>query len=162
MIALLLLFATLLVVWRLSAPGERFLPAFADLLAGPSIRRGPLAFLSGRSDATGAFRDREVAIRLQLKRSRYALGYLVLAMRIGGTARLTDAGIEARTRDEAGRRALSALAAHELKLGAEDGWLKAQWKPQGFVIFPGRFSPARWRGVLDALHTVARSLEAAP
>jgi hypothetical protein len=34
------------------------------------------------------------------------------------------------------------------------------WKPQGFVIFPGRFSEEKWRQVLEAMQVVATSLEA--
>jgi hypothetical protein len=34
------------------------------------------------------------------------------------------------------------------------------WKPVGFVIFPGTFSEEKWRPVLEAMRTVAASLEA--
>ncbi|HET9267115.1 MAG TPA: hypothetical protein VFO31_03085 [Vicinamibacterales bacterium] len=34
------------------------------------------------------------------------------------------------------------------------------WQPQGFAIFPGRFSESRWRDVLQALRAVASSLDA--
>jgi hypothetical protein len=159
MLTLLLALAVGLVVWSLYAPGARFLPALAGLLAAPRVQRSPLAFFSGRAYATGSFRDRAVALRLQLKRSRYGQGYLVIAVRVAHEAALRDADIEARIRDESGRRGLSALAAQGLRLGAEDGWLKALWKPHGPMIFPGRFHPARWRDVLDSLDAVATSLE---
>ena len=149
-------------VWTLAAPGERFLPAFARLLAAPAIQRGVFSFFSGRSYVTGKVHDRDVAVRLQLKRRRYAQGYLVVALRTGGPSPLDYDGINARTRDDAGRRALVSLAGNDLLLSVEEGWLKALWRPQGFVIFPGRFSEEKWQSALDAMHVVAASLEAAP
>jgi hypothetical protein len=41
----------------------------------------------------------------------------------------------------------------------ESGWLKALWMPAGFVIFPGRFEEEKWRRVLEAMASVAASLE---
>lgn len=142
------------------APGEQFVPGFARLLTEPTIQRGAFSFFSGRSYATGRFQDRDVAIRLQLKRSRYGQGYLVVAVRTGGPPALDYDGIDARTRDDAGRRALVSIASHDLLLSVENGWLKALWRPQGFVIFPGRFSQEKWRQVLDAMKAVATSLDA--
>ena len=129
----------------------------------PAITRGPFSFFSGRSYAAGKFQEREIAIRLQLKRSRYGQGYLVIAAKAAGVPTLDYNGIEARARDESGQRALYGIAKHDLLLSVEDGWLKALWRPQGFVIFPGRFSDEKWREVLDLLHRLATSLEdAAP
>jgi hypothetical protein len=159
-LTLLLLLVVVVVAWKFIAPGEQFLPGFARLLTEPSIQRGPFGFFSGRSYATGKFHDRAVAFRLQLKRSRYGQGYLVIALRAGGQPTLDYDGIDARTRDDAGRRALFSIAAHDLVLSVEEGWLKALWRPQGFVIFPGRFVEEEWRQVLDAMRVVATSLEA--
>ena len=64
-------------------------------------------------------------------------------------------------RDDAGKRALFTIAAQDLLLTVEDGWLKTMWKPIGFTIFPGRFAEEKWRPVLDAMQTVATSLESA-
>ena len=157
--ALLVLFIVGLVVWKLAARGEQFLPGFGRLLTEPRIQRGPFSFFSGRSYAVGKFQGREVAVRLQLKRGKYAQGYLVVAVRTGGPPTLDYTGIDARTPDDAGRRALVSLAAHDLLISVEEGWLKALWRPQGFIIFPGRFSEEKWRQVLDAMQTVATSLE---
>ena len=157
---LLVLAIVVLVVWKLAARGEQFLPGFAPLLSEPRIQRGPFSFFSGRSYAVGKFHGRDVAVRLQLKRGKYAQGYLVVAIRTGGPPALDYTGIDARTRDDAGRRALVSLAAHDLLISVEEGWLKALWRPQGFIIFPGRFSEEKWRQVLHALHAVTTSLEA--
>jgi hypothetical protein len=148
------------VVWKLNVTGEPFLPSIARLLTSPTIQRGPFSFFSGRSYASGTFHERDVAIRLQLKRSRHGRGYLVVTVRTGNHAPLDSAAIDALVLDDGGRRALYAIAMHDLLLSAEGGWLKAEWSPQGFVIFPGRFSEEKWREVLEAMSTVAAALEA--
>ena len=157
---LLVLAILVVVVWKLAARGRQFLPDFSRLLNEPRIQRGPFSFFSGRSYAVGKFQGRDVAVRLQLKRGKYAQGYLVVAIKTGGPPMLYYTGIDARTRDDAGRRALVSIAAHDLLISVEDGWLKALWRPQGFMIFPGGFSEEKWRQVLGALHAVAASLEA--
>ena len=159
MFAPLLLVVVGVIIWKVIAPGQQFLPGLASLLNDRRIDRHALSFFSGRSYATGRFHGREVAIRIQLKRSRYGQGYLVVAVRTLGPASLDYDGIDARTRDERGRRALVALAAHDLLLSVEEGWLKALWRPQGFVIFPGRFAEEKWRQVLAAMNEVATSIE---
>lgn len=158
---LLTLIGVVYIVWMLNAPGHAFLPAFSKLLEAPVIQRGPFSFLSGLSYATGRFRGREVALRVQLKRGKYQTGYLVIAVRTGGPPALDASGIETHTHDEAGRKALFAIAANDLLLTVEEGWLKTMWNPVGFGIFPGRFEEEKWRTVLDAMTTVAASLEAA-
>jgi len=158
---LLVLVGVGVLVWKFVVPGGQFLSRFVQLLTEPSIQRGVFSVLSGRSYATGRFEGRDVAIRMQLRRSEYEVGYLVIAVRTGGPATLDYAGIDARARDDAGRRALFALAAHDLTVVVEDGWLKAQWKPHGFMIFPGRFSEEKWRPVLEAMHALGTSLEGA-
>jgi hypothetical protein len=147
--------------WLFIAPGLRFLPAFARLLSSPQLEQGPLSFFSGRSYMTGQFHGRDVAIRLQQRRGKYQLGYLVIAVRTSGAPTLDRNGIEARVQDDAGRRALFTIAARDLLLTVEDGWLKTMWQPMGFTIFPGHFAEETWRPVLDAMQTIAASLEAA-
>jgi hypothetical protein len=159
LIGLLLLVIAAALVWKFVASGERFLPGFSRLLADPRIQRGAFSFLTGRSYLTGQFQGRSVAVRLQLKRRRYEQGYLVVAVQTAGPSTLDYEGIEARARDEGGQRALFAVAVHELLLSVEEGWLKAMWKPYGFIIFPGRFSEEKWRKVLEAMHALATSLE---
>jgi len=142
------------------APGRAFLPAFAQLLTEPIVQQSPLSFFSGRSYVSGRFGGREVAVRLQQKRGKYQVGYLVIAVRTSGPQTLDANGVEAHTRDEAGRKALFTIAANDLPLSVEGGWLKALWMPAGFVIFPGRFAEEKWRPVLEAMVAVAASLEA--
>ena len=158
---LILLLIVVAIVWTLVAPGGRFLPEFGRLLTEPKIERGAFSFFSGLSYATGGFRGRDVVVRLQLKRSRYAQGYLVLALQLEGSATISEAGIDARTRDAAGRQALALLAGHDVLLSVEESWLKGLWQPQGFIIFPGHFSPDKWRQVLESMEALATSLEGA-
>jgi hypothetical protein len=125
----LLLVAVGFVIWTLMAPGRAFLPGFAELLTQPVLQQSPLSFFSGRSYVLGRFGGREVAVRLQEKRGRYQVGYLVIAVRTGGPQTLDASGIETHTRDEAGRKALFTIAANDLPLSVEGGWLKALWMP---------------------------------
>ena len=97
---------------------------------------------------------------MQLRRSRHDQASLVIAVRTGAERSLTYTEIEARTTGDEGRRALAALARQDLLVNVEDGWLKALWRPQGFTMFPARFSEARWRGVLDSLSITATSIDA--
>lgn len=159
MLAPLLLVVVAFVAWKFTAIGREFLPAFARLLSAPNLQQGPLSVLSGRAYLTGQFRGRDVAIRLQSRRGRYQLGYLVVAMRTSGPPILDANGIETHTRDAAGRQALFTIATHDLLLSVEGGWLKTMWKPTGFMIFPGRFADEKWRPVLEAMMTVASSLD---
>jgi hypothetical protein len=110
-VALLLIAAVALVVWMLNASGQRFLPAFSRLLTGAHVQRSPISLLTGRSYATGQFHGRDVAVRLQVRRGRHQLGYLVVAMRTNGPQALDSSGVDSRTRDDAGRRALFTIAA---------------------------------------------------
>ena len=161
---LILLLVAAAAVWMIAAPGVRFLPEFARLLTAPRVERGPFNVFSGRSYASGTFQGREVAVRLQLKRSRYGQGYFVVALRLEGSAALDEAdgaSIDARVHDPAGRRALSLLANNDVLLSVEDCWLKALWQPQGSIIFPGHFLPDKWRQVMESLRTLAMSLERA-
>lgn len=158
---LLLLVVLVVVVVKLVNRDDAFLSKFAALLTDSRIQRGTFSFISGRSYLGGKFRNRDVAVRLQLKRGRYSLGYLVVAVRTGVPLTLRDNGIIGRTGDEAGQRALHALAAHDFFPSIEEGWLKVMWRPVGFFIFPGRFSAEKWQQVLEALHALATSLDSA-
>ena len=148
-----------LTVWLLAAPGSRFVKDFAALLTNPVLQQSAFSFFSGRSYLSGAYANREVAVRLQLKRGKYQQGYLVIAMRTQAARALDASDIDTRTRGDAGRRALFTLAGQDLLLSVEDGWLKTLWRPHGFMIFPGRFSETKWRPVLDAMQAVAGSLD---
>jgi hypothetical protein len=148
-------------LWLFIAPGLRFLPALARLLTSPQLEHNPFSVFTGRSYVTGQFQGRDVAVRLQQRRGRYQLGYLVIAVRTAGVPTLDYNGIDARIQDDTGRAALFTIAARDLLLTVEDGWLKTMWKPMGFATFPGHFAEEVWRPILDAMRTIASSLETA-
>jgi hypothetical protein len=158
-LAPLLLVVVAFVAWKFTATGRRFLPEFAPLLSTPTLQQGLLSALSGRAYLTGRFRGRDVAIRLQSRRGRYQLGYLVVAMRTNGPPVLDANGLEAHVTDATGRQALFTIATQDLLLSVEGGWLKTMWQPVGFMIFPGRFEDDKWRPVLDAMSAIASSLD---
>ena len=155
----LILVIVALALWMLAAPGNSFVKDFGALLTSPVLQRNAFSFFSGRSYLSGTYANRQVAVRLQLKRGKYQQGYLVIAMRTQAARALDASEVDARTRDDAGRRALFTLAAQDLVLSVEDGWLKAFWRPYGFMIFPGRFSETKWRPALEAMQAVAGSLD---
>ena len=159
MLAPLLLLAVVVLAWKFAAPGNQLLSGFAGLLVTPAIVRGPLSVLSGRSEVSGSHRGREVVATLQLKRGAHGLGSFVVAVRTASQETLDGSGIDARVRDEAGRLALFTLAAEDITLSLDQRWLQAQWRPTGFVFFPGRFEETRWARVLDAMAAVVVSLE---
>ena len=159
MFVLLLLGVMAFVAWKFTTADRQFLPGFARLLSAPVRQQGPLSVLSGRAYLTGQFRGRDVAIRLQKRRGEYQLGYLVVAMRTSGPPLLDANGIETHTADAAGRKALFTIAKHDLLLSVEGGWLKTMWQPIGFMIFPGRFEDRKWRPVLEAMASIASSLD---
>ena len=147
-------------IWAFMVRENRFLPAFARLLSDFRVESD--SFFTGRSVARGRREGREMAIRLQLGRGEDTAGELVVAVKTNGPLSMTGAEVDSRATGDAARRALFTLSVEELMLKVVDGWLEARWQPLGFRMFPGHFSEAKWRKVLDALHAVASSLEAPP
>lgn len=159
MIGPLIVVALGFAVWKWVLPSERFLSDLSTLLSQPVLTNSRFALFSGRRYATGQFGGREVAMRLQLPRGENERGYLVIAIRTTGPKTLDNEGIEARA-DAAAKKALFDIAAADIVVNVEDGWLKGLWRPPGtFSRFPGRFSEEKWRKVLTALQTVAGALE---
>lgn len=149
------------VAWVLMSREERFLPAFARLLSDAAVESGGVyGFVSGSASASGRYKGRSVAIRLQRRRGEHSEGELVVAVKAGGPPSLTGTDVDTRAKGDEARRALFTLAVEEMMLKVEDGWLQARWHPLGWRTFPGRFSEAKWRKVLDSLNAVAASLEA--
>ena len=147
-------------VWKLWAPAIAWVPSFATLLDRPVQKAGFLPFMTGLETAGGDFEGRPVLLALHHKRGRNSLGYLVVAMQ-PGQGSIREQGGLGRPRAPEAQTALDHLEADEgLHVSLDDGWLKARWQPVGFMIFPGRFDPARWQRVLRAMSVVASSLEA--
>ena len=160
-LALLIIVAIAFVWWSSYAPGQQFLPSFSRLLTGPHDSSGaPSACCSDGRMPRVSFTARDVALRLQLRRGRYQLGYLVVALRRAARRRSILAEWIRRPETKRAGGRCSRSRRMTLLLSVEDGWLKTMWKPIGFIIFPGAFSEEKWRPVLDAMRTVATSLEA--
>lgn len=141
--------------------GTGFLPGFAQLLDRPQIVGGFANWLGGRSYLKGEFRGRKVVILLQRKRGRHDLpGRLVISLETGAAAAMEPLDFAGYRPDRGTELALFALEAkHELRLSHQDGCLKALWQPIGFFIFPGHFERPKWQSVLEAMHTLADSVE---
>ena len=124
---------------------RQFLRDFASLLTRPELDQGIgiLALFRFSESLRGEFHGRPVVIALK-HRIEHRLGYLVVAMQ---------------TRAPHEHARLDMMAHDDLTLDFKDGWLRATWMPIGFFIFPGRFDPVKWRGVLECLHSLG-SLEA--
>ena len=158
MAGLLLLLVIGFVVWKLWTPGMAWAPAFARLLERPVTKAGLLPFVTGVETAGGEFQGRPVLLALHHKRGRHSLGFLVVAMQVRVMPGASRPSLATLTAPDV-RDALDLLERRsELQMSLEEGWLKARWQPGGFMIFPGRFDAQRWRGVLQAMSVVARSL----
>lgn len=157
-IALLVLFVA---TWLFIARRAQFIDRFARLLEHGVVHRTPRSAVEGRAHASGYYRGRDVAVRMQLRRSRDVQASLVIAMRLNGPQTLSAGDITSHVVDDEGRRARGSLSKGDLKLSVEDGWLKAAWQPHGFGIFPAEFAEDRWRLALDDMSVTAGSLEAA-
>lgn len=162
MLAIVLL-ALFVATWVFIARRAQFIDRFAHLLEHGVVHRTPSSAVQGQSSASGYYRGRDVAVRMQLRRSRHVQASLSIAMRIDGLGphSLSADDLAAHVAaDDEGRRAAASLFARDVRLHVEDGWLRAAWQPQGFGIFPADFSEDHWRLVLDDLRVTARSLEA--
>jgi hypothetical protein len=137
-----------------------FLPWVSTLLERTTITEGFADGVAGRSSVTGEFRGRKVVVTLQRKRGRYGRAYLVVSMETSAM-KTVDAHEFSRfgqTRDA--ELALFALEGeHGLCLRHEPGCLKASWEPIIGIFFPGRFEQPKWQSVLEAMHTLAGTLD---
>jgi hypothetical protein len=148
------------VAWALMAREDRFLPEFRRLLTDFTVETGTSRFLTGRSVARGRYDSRAVAISLDVGRGEHRMGSLIVAVKTSEPLSLSGADIDDRAKGDAARRGLFTLAVEEMMLTVDEGWLRARWQPLGWRTFPGRFSEAKWRKVLDSLNAVASALDA--
>jgi hypothetical protein len=160
-LAPLLLIIVGAIAWWLMASSQQFLPAFARLLTAPTIKRGPLSLFSGRSYATGQFKGETSPSGCNSGAAGTNWGISLLPFEQAARRRSTpvESSCGCGMMQESAR--CSRLRRRNLLLTVEDGWLKTMWKPIGFTVFPGSFAEEKWRPVLDAMQTVATSLETA-
>jgi hypothetical protein len=146
--------------WAVARPRGRFLPEFAKLLDRPELVDGPSDGRVARASLKGEFRGRKIVILLQRVRRHFA-NMLEVSMETRAARTLETAAFTGDKVDREGELALFALeVTHELRLSHEDGWLKARWgESRPSLDFPQRFDAPKWQSVLDAMHTLAGSLE---
>lgn len=141
--------------------GGDFLHQFAQLVERPQIVEGFTGYLTGRSTLTGEVRGRNVEIFLKRKRTRrHSVGYLVVSMGTTAPTTVASHAMSSYRHDRDAELALFALEAkHDVRLTHEPYTLKVLWMPAGFVLFPGRFDPGKWRDVLTQMHALAGAIE---
>jgi hypothetical protein len=161
----LLLVATLL-SWGLwsafGRPKTAFLSRFATLLDRPEFVHGVENTLAKRAFLKGEFRGRKVVVLLQNGRGKYART-LVVSMETHAPVTMESYAFTGYRSDREGELALFALEVkHECMLRHEEGCLKARWAPQkvsSLFNFPPNFDPQKWQSILEAMHTLAGSIE---
>ena len=130
---------------------RRVLPHVEALLEWPEFETG----FGGRSLITGEFNGRKVAILVHDTEDQLTLG---VSMETHAARMMDTYDFAGYKGDRDGELALFALQVkHELILRHVDGWLKAQWYPLGFL--PRAFDRSKWHSVLEAMHTLAGSIE---
>ena len=156
----LMLVIVLVALWlAYGRPRRGCLPDFAKLLDRPEFVDGFENMRIGRAFLKGEFRGRKVVIMLQDWRGAFKI---VLSMETRSTAAMESHDFTGYRPNREAEMALYALEVkHDLKLMHKDSVLKARWQPVTFFVFPspGRFDPAKWQSVLEAMHTLAGSLE---
>jgi hypothetical protein len=157
--ALLILFVGMSVWLKYGRPMGGVLLDFEKLLDYPEFVGGFRNRLIGRTFLKGEFRGRRVVILAQTG-SRSHPQMLVVSMETGAAMTMDSYEFAGYRVDREGELALFALEAkHEVVLRLQDGCLKALWQPLGLSLFPGRFDLPKCQHVLEAMHTLAGSLE---
>jgi len=148
--------------WRLCGPRTGFLADFAKLLVHAEFVEGFGNWVIKRSFLKGKFHGRHVVVLLQRGRGKYPRT-LVISMETHADATIESSQFGGYRSDKEGELALFALEGkHGLEVMHEGGCLKARWRGEpwrAFTTFPGSFDPPKWQNVLEAMNTLAGSLE---
>ncbi len=162
-----LLVATLL-SWGLwsafGRPQRPFLPGFATLLDRPGFVHGLENTVARRRFLKGEFRGRKVVVLLQNGRGKYSRN-LVVSMETRAPVTMESYAFTGYKFDREGELALFALEVkHEFMLRHEESCLKARWAPHEVAAlfnfdFPPNFDTEKSQSVLEAMHTLAGSIE---
>jgi hypothetical protein len=150
------------VIWVTYGYGGRrtsFLPDFGRLLELPELADGFSDRVAGRSLLKGEFRGRNVVIVLQ-HGTEDESPILVLSMETHAPPTMETYDFAGYKADREGELALFALEIkHQMKLRHRDGYLKAQCYAPSLGFFAGVFDSSKWQTVLEAMDTLARSIE---
>lgn len=150
-------------LWVFASQRSGFLSDFATLLDRPEFVQGLENVLARRAFLKGEFRGRKVVVFLQNGREDYSRNF-VISMETRASVVMDTYDFANYRDDREGELALFALEAkHEFVLKHEEGCLKARWQPQKFTIFnfnfPSNFDLQKCQTVLEAMHTLAASIE---
>jgi hypothetical protein len=156
-IFLFFLVAAILVALNYGRPRKGFLPDFATVLERPEFVNGFGNWMARRSFLKGEFRGRKLTILLQ--RAKKHQPHLVLvSMETHATTNMETYEFVGDRADRESALAMYALEVkHELRLRHVAGCLKGRWEPS--TLFVPKFDPLKWRSVLEAMATVAQSIE---
>jgi hypothetical protein len=147
-------------MWSKSGP-PAFLRGFATLVEDPEFVDGGISRWVQRWFLKGQFRGRKVVILFEQEIER-EYGKIVVSMETHATGEMETHDFTGYSADREGELALFALdAKHDLKLRLGDGCLKALYAPPwpSLVGFAPRFDARKKRSVLEAMDTLAGSLE---
>ena len=161
-VTFLLLFAGMSVWLKYGRPMGGVLLDFAKLVDGAEVVDDLRNRLAGRTFLRGAFRGRRVVILTQ-SGNRHRPDMLVVSMETRAAMAMDSHDFTGYRADREGELALFALEAKlEFVLGLKDECLKALWQPHSLSLLPRRFDPPKCQRVLEAMHTLAGSLERRP
>ena len=151
-------------LWRVFARPKAFLPGFATLLDRPEVVRGFENTLARRTFLRGEFCGRKVVVLVQNGRGEYSRIFVV-SMETRAAMTMESYELTGFRSDREGELALFALEVkHEFMLRHEEGCLKARWAPHKVASlfnfdFPPDFDTRKSQSVLEAMHTLAGSIE---
>ena len=145
-------------------PRTSFLLDLATLLDRPEFVHGLENTLAKRAFLKGEFRGRKVVVLLQNGRGKYSRN-LVVSMETRAPMTMESYAFAGYRSDREGELALFALEVkHEFMLRHEERCLKARWAPQKMTSlfnfdFPSNFDTQKCQSVLEAMQTLAGSIE---
>ena len=151
-------------VWAYGRPKNGFLTDCATLLDRPEFVHGLENTLTRRAFLKGEFHGRKVVILLQNGRGEYSRN-LVVSMETRAAVTVESYALTGDRSDREAELALFALEVkHEFMLRHEEGCLKARWAPHKVASlfnfdFPPDFDTRKSQSVLEAMHTLAGSIE---
>lgn len=146
-------------------PRKRFLSEVATLLDGPEFVAGVENTLAGRAFLKGAFHGRKVVVLVENARGEDSSSNLVISMETHAAVVMDSYSFTGDRLDREADHALFDLEVkHEFVLRHDEGCLKAKWVPQKIssvfnFSFPANFDMQKCVSVLEAMHTLAASIE---
>ena len=157
MLSLFLWLSAIVIAVKYGGRRKGILPDFGRLLECPEFVDNVSDWVGGRSVLKGQFRGRNVALLLE---DGELESTLIISMQTHGARTMDTYDFAGYKGDRESEVALFALEVkHGLMLRHMDGYLKAQGQPPAVGFFQGVFDPSKWQSVLEAMDTMAGSIE---